>query len=90
MLSFLVLFFLLRLSPCILGWPQTHYAAQVGFKFTILLPQSHECWDCKLVPLTRPGTDLKYFPKQYFKKLNNFHLNVNVIIYLTIFHLLNR
>jgi hypothetical protein len=34
-----------------LGWPQTHFIAQVGLEHSILLPQPPEVWDYRNLPL---------------------------------------
>jgi hypothetical protein len=35
---------------------QSHYAAQAGLEFKILLPLPHECWDYRKLP-----TQLRFF-----------------------------
>jgi hypothetical protein len=32
------------------GWPGTHYVAQVGLEFAIILSQLPKCWDYRHVP----------------------------------------
>jgi hypothetical protein len=43
------LWFLETGSWCVV--PGTHYVAQAGFKFTIILLLPPECWDYRCVPL---------------------------------------
>jgi hypothetical protein len=35
------------LFVCLFLETKSHYVAQAGLEFMILLPQSPECWDCK-------------------------------------------
>jgi hypothetical protein len=37
-------------EPKTVGRPGTHYIAQAGFEFSILLPQIPECWDYRCAP----------------------------------------